>query len=173
MARGRCRITLVASYASRCDGDDMNGSNHDHGPRQCETVQPLTPQRAQVLLDSVPARPRRQLGLRDHVSAIATAGLSLASGVLALSGHPWWAVLPAVAAVILGSSWMSGRRQRSNEPRLGPTSLVAAVFGAWLVLPIYRAIRFGETAPFPDLLVLGGLAPAAWLAYYLWLLIRR
>lgn len=151
----------------------MNGASNEHGPRQYETFQSLTPQQAQVLLDSVPARPRRQLGLRDHVSAFATAALSLTSGVLALSGHPWWAILPAAAAVILGSSWISSRRQRTNEPRLGPTSLVAAVFGAWLVLPIYRAIRFGETAPFPELLVLGGLAPAAWLAYYLWLLIRR
>lgn len=151
----------------------MNRANDKRDPHYSDLGDSLTPQQAQALLDSVPARPRRRLGLRDHASAAATAGLSFASGVLALAGHPWWAILPAVAAVIVGSNWISGRRLRTNEPRLGPISLVAGVFGAWLVLPIYRAIRFGETATFPEILVLAGLAPAVWLAYYLCLLIRR
>lgn len=30
-----------------------------------------------------------------------------------------------------------------------------------------------QTAPWPELLVLGGLAPAAWPVFYVWLLVRR
>src|SRR5699024_9154830 len=131
------------------------------------------PQQAQTLLDSVPARPRRKLGPQDHLSAAAAAGLSLVSGVMALSGHPWWAILPAAAAVAVGGRWISSRRRRSNEPKLGPVAVIFGAFGAGVSIPIYRAIRHGDRAPFPDVLVLGGLASAVWLLFYLWLLIRR
>ncbi len=73
----------------------------------------------------------------------------------------------------MADRWIAGRRRRANEPRLGAVPWVSAIFGAWLVLPIYRGIRFGETASFPEALVLGGLAAAAWLVYYVSLLIRR
>ncbi len=99
--------------------------------------------------------------------------MSLLSGLVALSGHPWWAIPPALVAVIVAHRWVAGRRQRTNEPRLGAASWVSTLFSVWLALPIYRGVRFGETAPFPEALILGGLAPAAWLLFYLWLLIRR
>lgn len=117
--------------------------------------------------------PRRTFGVRDHLCAFVTFVAALASGLLALSGHPWWAALSAMTAIIVASTWVSARQRRAHEPPLGATTLVSAVFGAWLVLPIYRGIRHGETAPFPELLILGGLAPAAWLMFYAWLLIRR
>ncbi|MFJ3312869.1 MAG: hypothetical protein DI613_19740 [Kocuria rhizophila] len=140
---------------------------------QTEADDPVTPEQARELLASVPSRPRRRLGLQDHFSALATIALSLISGLLALSGHPWWAIPSAVVAVIVANHWHAGRRQRINEPRLGAVSWVSVIFGVWLVLPIYRGIRFGDTAPFPEALLLGGLAPAAWLVFYLCLLIRR
>lgn len=151
----------------------MERSTEQSGPRAPEGHEPVTPQRARELLGSVPGRPRRRLRVRDHLSALFTAVLSLISGLLALSGHPWWALVPAVAAVVVADRWFSGRKRRADEPRLAAVTLVSAVFGAWLFLPIYRGIRHGEIAPFPEMLVLGGLAPAAWLVFYAWLLIRR
>ena len=134
---------------------------------------PLTPEHARELLGSIPNRPRRRLALRDHLSAIATIALSLVSGLLALSGSPWWAIIPGVAALIVVDRWFAERKRRTNEPRFGAVQFVFALFGVWLTLPIYRGIRFDDTAPFPEALILGGLAPAAWLVFYLWLLIRR
>lgn len=151
----------------------MNRPTEENTPRASETAEPLTPEQARELLAAVPDRPRRRLGVRDHLSALATIGLSFLSGLLALSGHPWLAIPSALVAVIVASHWTSHRKQLINEPRLGPITVVSALFSAWLVLPIYRAIRFGDAAPFPELLVLGGLAPAAWLGFYIWLLIRR
>jgi hypothetical protein len=133
----------------------------------------VTPEHARKLLASVPARPRRRLGPRDHLSAAVVIAASLLAGVLALSGHPWWAVAPALVAVVVSNQWIAARRRRTNEPRLGAVTVVTAAFTAWLVLPIYRGIRYGDTAPFPESLILGGLAAAAWLGYYLWLLVRR
>lgn len=151
----------------------MERSVEQHSPSTPQGNEPLTPQRARELLESVPARPRRHLGARDHLSVLATAVLALATGLLSLSGHPWWAIAPAVAAIIVADRWVSGRKQRVGEPRLGAVMLVSAVFGAWLFVPIYRGIRHGEVIPFPEILILAGLAPAAWLVYYAWLLIRR
>lgn len=133
----------------------------------------MTPQRARQLLESVPERPRRHLAVRDHLSVLATVALAFVAGLLALSRHPWWAILPAVTAIVVADRWVSARKQRVGEPRLVAVTLVSAVFGAWLTVPIYRGIRHGEVIPFPEILVLAGLAPAAWLVYYAWLLIRR
>lgn len=144
----------------------VNNTAHSLGPKSIRVAAPAPPSSS-----ASPDTAKRTCEIPPNEGAHHR--LSFASGVLALAGHPWWAILPAVAAVIVGSNWISGRRLRTNEPRLGPISLVAGVFGAWLVLPIYRAIRFGETATFPEILVLAGLAPAVWLAYYLCLLIRR
>ncbi|MGO1536893.1 MAG: hypothetical protein ACTHWM_08290 [Yaniella sp.] len=164
----------------------MRGPNEQHSTQEESRLQSeegsqndtgsytlLTPERAQELLNSIPSRPRRRLSLRDHLWAIATIALSLASGLLALTGSPWWAILPGVAALIVADNWFSHRKRRTNEPRFGAVQIVFALFGVWLTLPIYRGIRFGDTAPFPEALILGGLAPAAWLVFYLWLLIRR
>lgn len=151
----------------------MERSTEPSGTHAPEAHEPVSPQQAQELLDSVPERPRRHLGAGDHLSAAGTAALALASGLLALSGHPWWAILPAVATVVVADRWVSARKRRANEPRLGAVMLVSAVFGAWLFVPIYRGIRHGELVPFPESLVLAGLAPAVWLVFYTWLLIRR
>jgi hypothetical protein len=43
----------------------------------------------------------------------------------------------------------------------------------WLLLPIWRGVTRGDEAPFPESLVLAGLAPVVWLGFYLVLLIRR
>lgn len=166
-------ISLLATSASRCHSCHMSGSNGKSAAGDSRSPRHLAPEQARALLDSVPARPRRQLGLQDHLSALAAVVLSLASGVMALSGYALWAILPAGAAVAVGSSWIYSRRQRANEPQLGPIALVFGAFGAGVGVPIYRAIRHGETVPFPESLVLGGLGAAVWLVYYLWLFVRR
>lgn len=131
-----------------------------------------TPDEAQLLLASVPPRPRRQLEFIDHVSAAATILCSLAAGLVALSGHPWWAILPAVCALITSHVWMGKRLNRANEPRLKATT-VTVTFTVWLLIPVWRGIMRGETIPFPESLIFAGFAPAAWLVFYIVLLIRR
>ncbi|MEE6281549.1 hypothetical protein [Georgenia sunbinii] len=133
----------------------------------------VTPERARALLASLPSRPRRQLGPTDHLSAGLTIVLALASGLLALSGRPWWATIPALAAIAMANAWLTGRIQRVNEPRLRTTILPTAVFTAWLLVPVWRGITRGETAPLPEAFILAGLAPVAWLVFYVILLIRR
>lgn len=132
----------------------------------------LTAAEAQRLLESMPPRPPRVFTAGDHVSAIATIALSLASGLLALSGLAWWAIPPALGAIVTANVWLSKRLSQPNEPRIRAT-LISAVFAAWLMLPVWRGLVYGETAPFPEALFLGGLAPAAWLVFYVVLLIRR
>lgn len=133
----------------------------------------MTPAEAQRLLASMPPRPRRRLGIADHLSAIATIGLSFAAGALALAGHPWWAVLPGVVALITAHLWVLRRQRRANEPRLAAPTIATVVFAAWLVIPIWRGITRGEVIPFPEALLFAGLAPAAWLVFYVVLLLRR
>lgn len=132
----------------------------------------VTPNEAQLLLASVPAKPRRRLELIDHVSAAATSLCSLTAGLVALSGHPWWATLPAACALITSHVWIGRRLHRANEPRLRAT-IVTMAFTVWLLIPVWRGITRGETIPFPESLIFAGLAPAAWLAFYTVLLIRR
>lgn len=138
----------------------------------CEPSPRLSPVDAQHLLDSMARRPRRVFRDSDHLSSAATISLSFIAGLLALSGHPWWAVLPALCAVISSHMWVNKRLSRANEPRLKAT-FIATVFTVWLLLPIWRGIAHGETIPFPEALAFAGLAPAAWLVFYLVLLIRR
>ncbi|WP_313823470.1 hypothetical protein [Citricoccus sp.] len=133
----------------------------------------VTPEQARDLLASVPRRPRRQLGPADHAFAVTIIVLSLASGLMALEGHPWWAVLPGIGALAAVYSWLARRWHRVNEPRLGASTIMSTVFTVWLLIPLWRGITRGETAPFPESLVLGGFASAAWLVYYVVLLIRR
>ena len=133
----------------------------------------VAPQQARVLLASVPERRRREVGARDHLGAAATILLSLAAGLVALAGQPWWALGPALGSLLAAHTWLHGRRARPNEPRLGANTIVLAVFTVWLLLPIWRGITRGEEAPFPESLVLAGLAPVVWLGFYLVLLIRR
>ncbi len=109
----------------------------------------------------------------DHLSALTTITLSLAAGLLSLSGHPWWAVLPALGALTTSHAWISGRQRRSNEPRLKAATLVTTAFSAWLLIPVWRGVTRGETIPFPEAWLFAGLAPAVWLVYYTVLLIRR
>ncbi|WP_291279488.1 hypothetical protein [Galactobacter sp.] len=142
-------------------------SSADHS----ETAGP-TPAEAQRLLDSIPARPRRVLGAADHLSAAAIILLSFAAGVVALVGHPWWAVIPAAGALVMSHLWLLKRLRRPNEPRLTGT-LALTVFAVWLVMPVWRGITRGETVPVPEVFIFAGLAPAAWLIYYVVLLVRR
>lgn len=134
---------------------------------------PSEPEAAADPFASTTSGPRRRFGIREHLSAFAAIAFSLLSGLLALSGHPWWAILPASASIIVASAWTSARKRHAAAPLPGAVTLVAAVFGAWLFLPLYRGICHGETVPFPELLNLGGLAPAAWLLFYTWMLLRR
>lgn len=154
---------------------ERDEEQRNHQPRRTGVDErPLTAQRARELLESVPRRPQRHLSARDHLCAAITVLTSLAAGLLALSGHPWWAVAPALVAAVAAHSWFSGRQARPNEPRFGGvTTVVISVFTVWLALPIYRGIRYGDVAPFPEMLVLAGLAPVAWLVFYLVLLARR
>lgn len=85
----------------------------------------------------------------------------------------WWAVLPGLIALVAAFYWLTQRWARVNEPRLGASTVVSILFTVWLSIPIWRGITRGETATFPESWVLGGFAPAAWLVYYLVLLIRR
>lgn len=133
----------------------------------------LTPSHARNLLGSMPQRPRRHLELKDHLAAAGVIALSMAAGLVALAGRPWWAILPAVAALAAAGGWLASRKARVNEPRLGRHTVVIVVFSVWLFLPIWRGITRGETIPFPEALIFAGLAPAAWLGFYLVLLLRR
>jgi hypothetical protein len=133
----------------------------------------VTPEQARQLLASVPRRPRRRLTAVDHVCAVATIALAFVAGLLALGGHPWWAVLPAIGALVISHSWLSARRDRANEPRLRATLAVSIAFTTWLSIPIWRGVTRGETIPFPEAFLFASLAPIAWLVFYLILLIRR
>lgn len=140
------------------------------GPHQDQKI--VTPDEAQRLLASVPRRPRRQITIIDHASTAATATCSFAAGVVALSGHPWWAILPALCALFTSHVWLASRLKRANEPRL-KANIATVAFTVWLLIPIWRGITRGETIPFPEAFVFAGLAPAAWLAFYIILLLRR
>lgn len=120
----------------------------------------------------MPPRPRRIFSAGDHLSAIATIALSYASGLLALSGLPWWAIPPALGAIVTSNVWISERVGQPNEPRLKGT-FISAAFAAWLLIPVWRGLVHGETVPFPEAFIFAGLAPAAWLVFYVMLLIRR
>lgn len=134
---------------------------------------PLSPGKAQQLLGSVPHRPRRELKAVDHVIAILVVAASLAAGLLALSGYGWIAVAPAIIALLSANHWFSARQRRINEPRYRGARTILVLFATWLFLPIWRSIVHHETAPWPEALLLAGLAPVLWLGYYLFLLIRR
>lgn len=134
--------------------------------------QSLSAIEAQRLLDSVPQRPRRIFEGSDHLSAAATVALSFAAGLLALSGLAWWAIVPALGALVTSHMWISKRLSRPNEPRLKGT-FISAAFTVWILIPVWRGIMHGETIPFPEAFVFAGLAPAAWLIFYTVLLIRR
>ncbi len=132
----------------------------------------ITAIEAQRLLELMPPRPRRVFSAGDHLSAIATIALSFASGLLALSGFPWWAIPLALGAIVTSNVWISKRLSQPNEPRLKGT-FISAAFAAWLLIPVWRGLVHGETVPFPEALIFAGLAPAAWLVFYVVLLIRR
>jgi len=127
---------------------------------------------AQRLLDSMPPRPRRVFSAVDHLSAAATIALSFTSGLLALSGLSWWAIAPALGAIATSNVWISKRLSQPNEPRLKGT-FISAAFAVWLLIPVWRGLVHGETIPFPEIFIFAGLAPAAWLVFYVVLLIRR
>lgn len=148
----------------------MNGRGREHS--SADDLR-MSPHQARELLDSVPSRPRRKLELRDHLNAATTIILSFASGVLALSGYPWWAVIPAAGALIASNFWVTNRRSRPNEPRLKASTISTIAFATWLTLPIWRGITRGDTIPFPEAWIFAGLAPAAWLVFYLILVVRR
>ncbi len=135
---------------------------------------PLPPSRAEAqdLLAAMPQRPRRHLAVRDHLITGSIVLLSLAAGLLATSGHAWWALAPALAAALAAHHWVARRVSRANEPRL-KASTVTTVFTVWLLLPIWGGISRGDGAPFPESLLLAGLAPVAWLVFYAVLLVRR
>lgn len=134
--------------------------------------QNVTAIEAQRLLDSMPPRPRRVFSAGDHLSAIATIVLSLTSGLLALSGFPWWAIPLTLGAIVTSNVWISKRLSQPNEPRLKGT-IISAAFAVWLLIPVWRGLVHGETIPFPEAFIFAGLAPAAWLVFYVVLLIRR
>ena len=135
---------------------------------------PRPPSRAEAqdLLAAMPQRPRRQLTIRDHLITGGIVLLSLAAGLLAMGGHAWWALAPALGAVLAAHHWVARRLSRANEPRLR-ASTVTTVFTVWLLLPIWGGISRGDGAPFPESLLFAGLAPVAWLAFYAVLLLRR
>lgn len=155
--------------------DETRDGSHHAPPGEHRRTGTLTAEHARELLDSVPERPQRSLSARDHLSAAITVLSSLTSGLLALSGYPWWAVVPALIAALGAFHWFSRRQGRPNEPRFGAisTALMPSIFTVWLILPVYRGIRYGDVAPFPEILVLAGLAPVVWLVFYLVLLVRR
>lgn len=143
----------------------MDNQNSGNGP--------ITPQLARELLASLPDRPKRRLGVRDHLCALSTIILSLLSGAIALAGAPWWAVLPALGALSISVFWLAGRRAQANEPRFTAMMVPTTAFNTLLILPIWRGITRGDIAPFPESLILAGLAPVVWLVFYVILLIRR
>lgn len=133
----------------------------------------VTRQQAVKLLASIPPPPKRELTLRDHLFAAIAIVMGMISGLLALSGHPWWAVIPGAAAIAASNFWIADRKARPNEPRIKAGIIATIAFTTWLTLPIWRGITHGETVPFPEAWILAGLAPAAWLAFYLILFFRR
>lgn len=133
----------------------------------------VTRQQAVKLLASIPAPPKRQLKVRDHLYAATAIFMGMLSGLLALSGSPWWALLPAAAAIAASNFWFTERKARPNEPRIKAGSMATMAFGIWLMLPVWRGITRGDTVPFPEAWILAGLAPAVWLAFYLFLFFRR
>lgn len=141
-------------------------------PAESPETRSLSPQEAQRLLATAPARPPRRFEARDHLVTAATVGLALVAGLLAMSGNPWWAVIPGLGAAFTSHHWVSRRLGQANEPRLR-ASTVTTVFTVWLLIPIWRGIRHEEIIPFPEAWLLAGLAPAAWLVFYIVLLIRR
>ena len=142
------------------------------GNKEPSEHQNITAIEAQRLLDSMPPRPRRVFDSRDHMSALATIVLSFASGILALSGFPWWAIPLTLGAIVTSNVWISKRLSQPNEPRLKGT-IISAAFAVWLLIPVWRGLMHGETIPFPEAFIFAGLAPAAWLVFYVVLLIRR
>ncbi|MCC3267289.1 hypothetical protein [Arthrobacter gengyunqii] len=141
-------------------------------PADPQDPQIATPDQARRLLSSIPKRPERQFAASDHVSTAATVACSLAAGLIALSGHPWWAIIPTLCALITSHRWIASRLSRPNEPRLMLTIAISA-FTVWLLIPVWRGITHGETIPFPEAFLFAGLAPASWLTFYIILLIRR
>lgn len=133
---------------------------------------PISAAEAQHLLNSVPDRPRRAFGIGDHVSAAATIALSFAAGLLAVGGFPWWALTPALAAILSSHWWLNNRVTRPNEPRL-KGRVVLTVFTVWVLIPVWRGIMYGDTVPFPEAILAASFAPVAWLIFYIVLLIRR
>ncbi len=133
----------------------------------------LTPSDAQQLLSSVPSRPRRKFKAFDHLMAVAVIAASFAAGQLALSGYGWLSIAPAIIAFLCAQHWFAARQRRVNEPRFRGASIILAIFTVWLLQPTWRNLVHQETAPWPDSLILSGLAPLLWLGYYLFLLIRR
>ncbi|WAP52643.1 hypothetical protein OL239_05315 [Arthrobacter sp. ATA002] len=131
-----------------------------------------TPDQARRLLTAIPERPRREFTIADHASTAVTVAGSFFSGLVALIGHPWWAIIPTLCTLITSHYWIASRLARPNEPRLKVTA-VSAAFTVWLLIPVWRGISHGETIPFPEAFLFAGLAPAAWLTFYIILLIRR
>ncbi|TLP98607.1 hypothetical protein FEF26_04205 [Nesterenkonia salmonea] len=144
----------------------------EQGPPATTKGPDLTAGHARELLGSMPRRPRRRLGASDHIWVGTTAIFAMASGLVALAGNPWWAIIPGVTSSIGAFTWLAHRQAQVNEPRLRAV-LVPSLFAVWLSLPIWRGITRGDTIPFPESLIFAGLAPAAWLGLYLWILLRR
>lgn len=148
-------------------------SDKEHHPAHGATDE-ITPDQARDLLASVPQPPRRAFTVADHTVAVSVILLALVSGLLATTGSPWWAIIPGIAALSLGSWRISHRRERANEPRFPAlTLLFSASFPTFLIIPIWWGIRHDHTAEFPEAFLLGGLASAVALVIYLVLLIRR
>lgn len=119
----------------------------------------VTRAQAVKLLASIPAPPKRQLKWRDRLFAAIAIVMGMFSGLLALSGHPWWAVIPGAAAIAASNFWITDRRARPNEPRIKAGVIATIVFTTWLTLPIWRGITRGDTVPFPEAWTLAGLPP--------------
>ena len=127
---------------------------------------------AEQLLATMPPRPRRHLGTTDHLITAGILVLSFTAGLLAMSGQAWWAVAPALGAILTAHHWVNRRLSRPNEPRL-KASTATTIFAAWLLLPIWRGITQGETLPLSEAFFFAGLAPIAWLVFCTALLVRR
>lgn len=133
----------------------------------------LTPDAAKQLLNAVPPKPARILTAVDHVAALATIIASFSSGLLALCGHPWLALVPALIAFLASHHWLASRQRRTNEPRYKGSRIIVIVFGVWMLMPIREGFVRGNVADLSADLLLAGLAPALWLGYYIYLLVRR
>ena len=138
----------------------MNHTNIDHGV-------------AQRLLASVPPRPRRRLDKWDHMSLVGVIALSFVSGMLAVAGFAWWALIPAAATVAVMWRWIFVREHRPNEPRLPAVSVITALVVVWTGIPIWRGIIDDAVLDVPRAIIVVALAPVAWLVYYVILLARR